>query len=1077
VGGGLIGAGAMAVLVAGLWLLNLLPSRQPAKTAAPPVAQAANPAPQPAAPPATLDLGQTQLHAGDFSKALDTLGQVEQANAQNPEFLAARGQALWLKTLQQLKQENKPLTKDELAKDENIRKATDDLRKADTPTALLWLGMIQEYTEGPDAARKTYEQAMAKHPDQKRRFQAALDRLDLATPEAPPGARLEPAPGSAAELYWMSVALLALEAPAGQPNPVGEAPPGGAAPAPGQPAPAPSAPAGADEEAGYDFWRAERLARENKYPAAIDALKQSRNLHDRLRYTRLGRAENPTSDPTEDIFLRACDELEVFWKVREKLAEAGYLDAAHRATQRDILAAVEKATKGEANVKAAQKTATELQAALKNAGINDTDPVKGVADLLDSRKKAEKKLDDVLAALKAAGAKADDPVKGVADLEASRKKEEKSVADVTAALETAGIKADDPVKGVAELEASKKAVQKKVDAVAAALKAAGIKDDDPVTGTAKAAAALGQSNGELDAMRRQLVARKYLPPEAKRTDVPAGLDHALQDTEHPLTAALAGVANGVTGASGKLANEVARAIDQEAQLTACRMDAIRLQAELADRLTPEQMLDVWLTALRDHPSPALADQALRDVRQAMKEKPVPAAVCVKALAERSKGQYAEARADLQGLLKSPPPPESRWLPVARSVLRQLTDPAAYYVPRVRDLRAEKNYDQALALLDQGLQVFSEDAYPGAHAALLALRSEVRLDQGRSGGAGERPTAALKASDQDARAAVTGGEKVEGNYAMGRVAETSGDLPRAEAFYRQSVEAYDEAAKDAAGFSKAHPASDALGNRYREALTRVLLEEVRQGKATPPRQEAPPENRKTTRLDADQVLSVVRPFCSGGLVQLACVTLALVPPAGAAVAPVEPPDPRLEEVLAQSDKMIAAGDYRGYLLKAEALGRLHRWADALQAAKEGVQRALPQQEAAPLEYVLENHPAFQRREGIKPPDPVVAEEHYETGLGQYFDGRYAEAERNFADAVYYNDQDARYLYFLGLARLAQPGKRDTALQDFRQAGRLEAQGRPSSAAVSVALERVQGPARHILNGVRARAIEEATAKGQ
>ena len=69
------------------------------------------------------------------------------------------------------------------------------------------------------------------------------------------------------------------------------------------------------------------------------------------------------------------------------------------------------------------------------------------------------------------------------------------------------------------------------------------------------------------------------------------------------------------------------------------------------------------------------------------------------------------------------------------------------------------------------------------------------------------------------------------------------------------------------------------------------------------------------------------------------------------------------------------------------------------------------------------------------------------------------------AIYYNDQDGRYLYFLGLARLAQPGKRDTALEDFRQAARLEALGRPSSPAVSVALERVQGADRRFLNAGR------------
>ena len=56
---------------------------------------------------------------------------------------------------------------------------------------------------------------------------------------------------------------------------------------------------------------------------------------------------------------------------------------------------------------------------------------------------------------------------------------------------------------------------------------------------------------------------------------------------------------------------------------------------------------------------------------------------------------------------------------------------------------------------------------------------------------------------------------------------------------------------------------------------------------------------------------------------------------------------------------------------------------------------------------------------------------------------------------HDGQDARYYYFLGLAQLMQ-GDRD-AYEDFDQGARLEQQNRPPRAAVSAALERVQGRA--------------------
>ena len=65
-----------------------------------------------------------------------------------------------------------------------------------------------------------------------------------------------------------------------------------------------------------------------------------------------------------------------------------------------------------------------------------------------------------------------------------------------------------------------------------------------------------------------------------------------------------------------------------------------------------------------------------------------------------------------------------------------------------------------------------------------------------------------------------------------------------------------------------------------------------------------------------------------------------------------------------------------------------------------------------------------------PDPVQGEKHYAAGLRNYFSGQFAAAERELLEAYRNNDQDARYLYFLGLSRLPQEGKRPAAINNFQ-----------------------------------------------
>src|SRR5262245_33858142 len=88
---------------------------------------------------------------------------------------------------------------------------------------------------------------------------------------------------------------------------------------------------------------------------------------------------------------------------------------------------------------------------------------------------------------------------------------------------------------------------------------------------------------------------------------------------------------------------------------------------------------------------------------------------------------------------------------------------------------------------------------------------------------------------------------------------------------------------------------------------------------------------------------------------------------------------------------------------------------------GLELVYPGKQTGELMKMVEQHPAFQRPDTLPRPNPQVAEQHFGRGLEAYWGCRYAEAEEEFKQAVSFFDQDARYQYFLGLARYQQAGK--------------------------------------------------------
>lgn len=101
---------------------------------------------------------------------------------------------------------------------------------------------------------------------------------------------------------------------------------------------------------------------------------------------------------------------------------------------------------------------------------------------------------------------------------------------------------------------------------------------------------------------------------------------------------------------------------------------------------------------------------------------------------------------------------------------------------------------------------------------------------------------------------------------------------------------------------------------------------------------------------------------------------------------------------------------------------------------------------------------------KKPDPQQALAAYRAGRNAYIDQRFAEAEARFQAAIETDPRDARYHYFLGLARWAL-GKPESAIDCFQAAARLEKDHQPSPVFITLALEAVPEKEMAILNRYR------------
>jgi len=894
-------------------------------------------APQAKAAPSFETLA-ARVASGDWDEAAGIL-QVEE---NDPKQLVARGQyhlGVYLK-----KAGNK-INQDDPA----LHQALQDLKKAadqNEPNALYDLAFIKEMAGKLEEARDEYAKAAQKFtndPVQKQRFESAILRVELkAAAKAAASSANLPQRGSMQDrAALVALVLIALQQPPAPPAQQ-PAPP---QPQPGQPGQPGQQPAAAEnKEAGFDFWDAIKQARAGKFAEAISAIDRARKLHDEMRFTRLRKAQNPLSDPAEDIFLRCCDELKVYWQLEKELRDGGYLTDKNTPAQA-IQALAEKAKSG-----GSQEQVKELREKLATAEQNQKDSQAKAAEL-------EKQIQKSKA----------ENTKLAGDLKTAQKALEERQADLASA---------------------KQQLEK-------------MKGDS------------NSQNGSLKKVRDELVAANLLDSNDK-ADV---------------------------GEAVKRLIDVAKSRDPQGTLRRQSEEMARLSAALKERWRPEEMLPLWLLLLDENRNQSeLARKATMDAQRVLANPQATAgqrgaAEVVLGLALRNTEKLAEAKTILETARNSVDKEE--WLAYANSALRELSRPAAYFTSQAQDLYDRGRMEAALTVLARAMKVVPAQD----RGRLLAQRSLIELDAAQSKARGPIPPTEplLIAAQRDADAAVQTGA-AEGHYAAGRIAETLGRVDAAIASYRAAL--------------AAHGKLDTQGSRYRMALARVLLL-PRQARPSPPA--VPP--KAAARVGwRDPAPYPARLFEERKSLVLMLV-LGLQPP----LLPGE--EPGLDEAEKLADEVLKAPpESVPFTARAQALAIKGRWNLALQVYVEGIRPMLPREYYDGLLYLIRNDPRLKQPVSVRVPNPLAAEKHFAAGLNFYFDGDYINAERSFLLTIENDSQDARFFYFLGLSRLALNRRRE-AYADFNQGVLLERLNRPASVAVDQSLERIQGPARCILNEFR------------
>ena len=462
--------------------------------------------------------------------------------------------------------------------------------------------------------------------------------------------------------------------------------------------------------------------------------------------------------------------------------------------------------------------------------------------------------------------------------------------------------------------------------------------------------------------------------------------------------------------------------------------------KLKESRQPAEMLDYWRTLMEKKGQGELEKKATEDVEKVIADTSSTPdlkarAEVLKGITLRNQGKYVEAKALLEKGKAALNAGDIAWKLQADIALKEANDPVTHFVELSKKQESMNQIVESVNSLSKAIELSTQFS-PKRRAELLADRCLVEIEraQVRAKGKPQLNDPSLLAAAKDADEAVLS-KTALGYYAKGRVAEVRGEIIDAIDFYRKAV--------------NENKALDAQGIIYRIALARLLNSVL-------------PTNIKPKDADVEKVgvLEKKEPEMLTNLFALLLTGFYFQQPE--IVFPPESPKISPKESRKLADEILASPD-APFDAKAQAYAIKGLPTKAIREYVIGLREKMGPIHFENLMKIIEDHPSLTNHNLGNQANPVEAERFYATGMALYFNKRYLEAEKAFMAAVENERQDARYQYYLGLSRLAQ--NKAEAAEAFEAASKYEKLGRPSRAAVSTSLERVQGPQRQILNMYR------------
>ena len=462
--------------------------------------------------------------------------------------------------------------------------------------------------------------------------------------------------------------------------------------------------------------------------------------------------------------------------------------------------------------------------------------------------------------------------------------------------------------------------------------------------------------------------------------------------------------------------------------------------KLKESRQPAEMLDYWRTLMEKKGQGELEKKATEDVEKVIADTSSTPdlkarAEVLKGITLRNQGKYVEAKALLEKGKAALNAGDIAWKLQADIALKEANDPVTHFVELSKKQESMNQIVESVNSLSKAIELSTQFS-PKRRAELLADRCLVEIEraQVRAKGKPQLNDPSLLAAAKDADEAVLS-KTALGYYAKGRVAEVRGEIIDAIDFYRKAV--------------NENKALDAQGIIYRIALARLLNSVL-------------PTNIKPKEADVEKVGALEKKESEmlTNLFSLLLTGFYFQQPE--IVFPPESPKISPKESRKLADEILASPD-APFDAKAQAYAIKGLPTKAIREYVIGLREKMGPIHFENLMKIIEDHPSLTNHNLGNQANPVEAERFYATGMALYFNKRYLEAEKAFMAAVENERQDARYQYYLGLSRLAQ--NKAEAAEAFEAASKYEKLGRPSRAAVSTSLERVQGPQRQILNMYR------------